>query len=65
MPQYPGWQFDATVVTMSNAMELNSRSMRVELEADNADGKRFAGAYSQVHFQIPSDPNMLRVPATR
>jgi RND family efflux transporter MFP subunit len=64
MPQYPGQQFDATVVTMSNALELNSRSMRVELQADKSDGKLFAGAYAQVHFQLPGDPNMVRVPAT-
>jgi multidrug efflux pump subunit AcrA (membrane-fusion protein) len=49
---------------MSNALDLNSRSMRVELQADNADGKLFAGAYCQVHFQLPGDPNMVRLPAT-
>jgi RND family efflux transporter MFP subunit len=64
MPQYPGQQFDATVVTMSNAMDVSSRSMLVELQADNAEGKLFGGAYSQVHFQLPGDPNMVRVPAT-
>jgi RND family efflux transporter MFP subunit len=64
MPQYPGQQFKATVATMSHALDLNSRSMLVELQADNADGKLFAGAYCQVHFRLPGDPNMLRVPAT-
>jgi RND family efflux transporter MFP subunit len=64
MPQYPGQQFDATVVTRSNAMDESSRSMLVELQADNADGKLFGGAFAQVHFQLPGDPNMLRVPAT-
>jgi multidrug efflux pump subunit AcrA (membrane-fusion protein) len=64
MPQHPGQQFDATVTTMSNAMDVSSRSMLVELQADNADGKLFGGAYSQVHFQLPSDPNMVRLPAT-
>jgi RND family efflux transporter MFP subunit len=64
MPQYPGQQFDATVVTMSNALDVSSRSMLVELQADNAEGKLFGGAYAQVHFQLPGDPNMVRVPAT-
>ena len=64
MRQYPGQQFDAKVVTTSNAVELNSRSMLVELQADNADGKLFAGAYCQVHFQLPNNPNEMRVPAT-
>jgi RND family efflux transporter MFP subunit len=64
MPQYPGQQFDASVVTMSHAMDPNSRSMLVELQADNSDGKLFAAAYCQVHFQLPSDLNVVRVPAT-
>jgi RND family efflux transporter MFP subunit len=64
MPQYPGQQFDASVVTMSHAMDPNSRSMLVELQADNSDGKLFAAAYCQVHLQLPSDLNVVRVPAT-
>jgi RND family efflux transporter MFP subunit len=64
MPQYPGKQFDATLITTSNAMQANSRSMLVELQADNADRRLFAGSYCQVHFQIPGDPNMMLVPAT-
>jgi RND family efflux transporter MFP subunit len=64
MPQSPGQRFEATVVTTSNMMNANSRSMLVELQADNAAGKFFAGAYCQVAFQLPSDPNMVRVPAT-
>jgi RND family efflux transporter MFP subunit len=64
MPQYPGQPFDATVVTTSNALDVSSRSMLVELQADNSDGKLFGGAYTQVHFQLPGDPSMVRVPAT-
>jgi RND family efflux transporter MFP subunit len=64
MPQYPGQKFDATLVTTSNAMNAMSRSMLVELQADNLDGKLFAGVYCRVDFLIPNDPNMMRVPAT-
>jgi RND family efflux transporter MFP subunit len=64
MPQYPGQKFDATLVTMSNAMNAMSRSMLVQLQADNSDGKLFGGTYCQVEFQIPGDPNMVRIPAT-
>jgi RND family efflux transporter MFP subunit len=64
MPQYPGQQFDAVLVTMSHAMDANSRSMLVELQADNTEGKFFPGAYSKVHFQLPTDQNVVRVPAT-
>jgi membrane fusion protein, multidrug efflux system len=64
LPQYPGQQFDASVVTTSNAMDVNSRSMLVELQADNADGKFAQGTYCTVRFQLPADPNTMRVPAT-
>jgi multidrug efflux pump subunit AcrA (membrane-fusion protein) len=64
MPQYPGQHFDAALVTTSRAMDANSRSMTVELQADNADGKFAAGTYAQVHFPISVDPNTLIVPAT-
>jgi hypothetical protein len=63
MPKYPGQRFDAKVVTTSNALEMNSRSMLVELQSDSADGELFAGAYGQVHIQLPNNPNVMRVPA--
>ena len=64
MPQYPGQKYDATLVTTSSAVNATSRSMLVELQADNADGKLVGGAYCRVNFQIPGDPNVLRIPAT-
>jgi RND family efflux transporter MFP subunit len=64
MPQYPGQKFDATLVTTSNAIIATSRSMLVQLQADNSEGKLFGGTYCRVNFQIPGDPNMVRIPAT-
>jgi RND family efflux transporter MFP subunit len=64
MPQYPGRKFDATLVTTSNAMNATSRSLLVELQADNPDGTLLGGTYCRVDFQIPGDPNMVRIPAT-
>jgi RND family efflux transporter MFP subunit len=64
MPQYPGQKFDATLVTTSKAMNATSRSLLVELQADNSEGKLFGGDYCRVDFQIPGDPNMVRLPAT-
>ena len=64
MPQYPGRKFDATLVTTANAVNTASRSMLVELQADNSDGMLVGGAYCRVDFQIPGEPNMVRIPAT-
>jgi RND family efflux transporter MFP subunit len=64
MPQYPGRKFDATLTTTSNAMNATSRSMQVELQTDNADGKLLGGVYCLVDLEIPAEPNMVRLPAT-
>ena len=64
LPQYPGRQFDATLITTSNAVEAGSRSMLVELQAENPNGALSAGTYCDVHFQVPGDPDLLRLPAT-
>jgi RND family efflux transporter MFP subunit len=64
MPQYPGRKFDAILVTTSDAVDATSRTMQVELQADNSDGKLFGGTYCQVNFQLPADANAMRLPAT-
>ncbi|MEI9985891.1 MAG: efflux RND transporter periplasmic adaptor subunit [Aliidongia sp.] len=64
MPQYPGRQFTASLVTLSNALEANSASMLVQLQADNPDGVLAAGAYCEVEFELPGDGKLVRVPAT-
>src|SRR4030081_3775446 len=64
MPQYPGQHFDAKLVTTSNAVNMTSRSMLVELQADNSAKKFSPGTYCQVLFQLPGDPHLVQVPAT-
>jgi multidrug efflux pump subunit AcrA (membrane-fusion protein) len=64
--QLPGQRetFEATLVSTSNAVAESSRTALVELQADNPDGKLWPGAFAEVHFHIPSDPNRLSVPLT-
>src|SRR5882757_8264490 len=64
MPQYPGVQFDATLSHTSKSINASSHSMQVELQADNAAGKFFGGSYCNVHFEIPSDANLVKLPST-
>jgi multidrug efflux pump subunit AcrA (membrane-fusion protein) len=64
MPQYPGAQFDATLSHISRAINPTSHSMQVELQADNAAGKFFGGSYCNVHLEIPTDANLVRIPST-
>jgi RND family efflux transporter MFP subunit len=64
MPQYPGVQFDATVSHISKSINASSHSMQVELQADNAAGKFFGGSYCNVHFEIPTDANLVKIAST-
>src|SRR6202021_3042749 len=56
--------FEAQLVSTSNALAETSRTGLVELQADNADGKLWPGAFAEVHFHIPADPNTLSIPST-
>jgi membrane fusion protein (multidrug efflux system) len=56
--------FEAELVSTSNSLAENSRTATIELQADNPDGKLWPGAFTEVDFHIPSDPNTLRIPAT-
>jgi len=64
MPQYPGVQFDATLSHTSKSINASSHSMQVELQADNAAGKFFGGSYCNVHFEMPTDANLVTIPST-
>jgi membrane fusion protein (multidrug efflux system) len=56
--------FEAQLVSTSNAVTETSRTSLVELQADNHDGKLWPGAFAEVHFHVPADPNTFTVPLT-
>jgi membrane fusion protein, multidrug efflux system len=62
----PGQQetFEAELVSTSNALEETSRTALIELQANNPDGKLWPGAFTEVQFHIPSNPNTLRISST-
>jgi RND family efflux transporter MFP subunit len=64
LPEYPNRKFDATIATTSHAIDQKSRTLLVELLADNKDGLLQPGAFARVHFQIPPDTNTFTLPAS-
>jgi len=64
LPQYPDKTFKAAVATTSNAINTSARTLLVELHADNPDGELQPGAYAQVDFELPSNPNVVRIPTS-
>jgi RND family efflux transporter MFP subunit len=64
LPQYPGRTFKATVATTANSINLQARTLLVELHADNLDSLLQPGAYGQVVFRLPSNPDVVRIPTS-
>ena len=64
LPQYPNKTFKGAVATTSSAINPNARTLLVELHADNPDGELQPGAYVQVDFELPSDPDIVRIPTS-
>ena len=64
LPQYPNKTFKAAVATTSNAINLSARTLLVELHADNPDGLLQPGAYAGVDFELPSTPDVVRIPTS-
>ncbi len=64
LPQFPDRTFAATVATTADAIDPASRTLLVELHAENPDGALKPGTYAEVHFDLPPQSNMVRIPAS-
>ncbi len=62
LPERPGKTFPATITNMAEAINDTSRTMLVELQADNPKGELHRGTYTEVHFELPTDPTAVYVP---
>jgi membrane fusion protein, multidrug efflux system len=61
---YPAQTFSGTVSRISKSVDLNTRTMAVELDVNNADGRLAPGAFCQVRWPVRrTSPSML-VPAS-
>jgi RND family efflux transporter MFP subunit len=64
LPQYPDRSFPATVATTANAIDPASNTLLVELKADNPDGVLSPGTFANVHFDLPPQPDVVRIPTS-
>lgn len=64
LPQYPNEAFPAKLVTTSNQIAKESRTLLVELHAENKEGKLAPGTYAEVHIKIPGNGAVLRIPTS-
>ena len=63
LAQFPTRLFTAKVLTTSNAIAEDSRSLLVQLLADNPEGLLLPGSYAEVHFKLPGRAGVRRIPA--
>jgi RND family efflux transporter MFP subunit len=61
--EHPGDSYAAKTIRTSNALDPSARTLQVELELDNKEGQFFPGAYTEIHFKLPSDKKTLRLPS--
>ena len=64
LPQYPGKKFPATVATTASAIDPVSNTLLVELSANNKDGVLTPGTFAEVHFELPAQPDAVRIPTS-
>jgi RND family efflux transporter MFP subunit len=63
LDEYPGEVFKGMLARTDNTINPTSRTLRVEVDVDNADGRLLPGAYVFVHFALPSRARSVTVPS--
>jgi RND family efflux transporter MFP subunit len=63
LDEYPDKSFIGTVARNSNAIDLATRTLNVEVDIDNPKGELLPGAYVFVHFKVPEHASGLMIPA--
>jgi RND family efflux transporter MFP subunit len=65
LDEFPGETFQGTIVRNSDSIDPASRTLNVEVDVDNAQGRIRTGAYVFVHLKVPdhSSAQSLTIPA--
>jgi RND family efflux transporter MFP subunit len=63
LDEFPGQQFRGTVVRTDNSINPASRTLLLEVDVDNPDGKLLPGAYAFAHFTLPGGSGSVTIPA--
>ena len=63
LDEFPGESFHGTLVRNSNAIDLSSRTLLVEVDVDNRAGRLLPGAYTFVHLTLPTAVQSVTLPS--
>jgi membrane fusion protein, multidrug efflux system len=64
VPAYPGQTFHAPIARISHDVDLNSRTMPVELDVHSADGRLSPGSFSNVQWPVHRAAPTMFVPVS-
>jgi membrane fusion protein, multidrug efflux system len=64
VPAFPGVPFHGRVARLAQTVDPKTRTMAVELDVSNADGRLAAGMYPEVKWPVHSSAQSLAVPRT-
>jgi RND family efflux transporter MFP subunit len=64
LPQYPDRVFAAKLITTAAAIDPQSRTMLVELLADNPEEVLTPGTYATVNFSLPPEADAVTIPVS-
>ena len=63
LQEFPGQEFDGSVTRTAGALDPQSRTMQVEVQVPNHEGKLYTGMYGQVKFRLADENAPIVVPA--
>jgi len=64
VPAYPGQMFQAPITRISHDVDLNTRTMPVELDVHSADGRLSPGSFSSVQWPVHRAAPTMFVPVS-
>jgi RND family efflux transporter MFP subunit len=62
--EYPGRSFEGTLVRTAKSIDLNSRTLLVEVDVDNRKGDLTTGAYTEVHLKVGRPVSSVIIPVS-
>ncbi len=63
LAEYPGKRFTGTIVRNAEAIDVNSRTLLVEVDVKNPTGALLPGSYVSVHFKLGAKSNAVTIPS--
>jgi RND family efflux transporter MFP subunit len=62
--EYPGRTFEGTLVRTAKSIDVNSRTLLVEVDVSNSKGDLTPGAYTEVHLKVGRPVSTVVIPVS-